>query len=257
MNIRIGRIVDVISPAENSKCGANLVKLTLANSIHEVTAYAKELKDLDLLVEIMTTLLARESGIPMPEPVLAFSKDGNKLLFATIDVKYPDLTKRLVLDPAANNVPLNAQNMPILRKLSEWPLITESIAFDEWIANEDRHVGNVLFDGISKFMLIDNNLAMRPHFSPTNPITNNQLLTIHLIFNNDELSRQRIKTKLSSLSDYFDTLLPDKIGMSLKKQLEGIDESIIDRMVLFLQTRLIHLSKITSAKIPVNQQRLF
>lgn len=41
----------------------------------------------------------------------------------------------------------------------------DAIAFDEWIANQDRHVGNILYDGGKEYMLIDNNLAMRPHFS--------------------------------------------------------------------------------------------
>lgn len=76
--IKTVRIVDVIRAAENSKYGAQLVKVTHPNSKYEITAYAKELTTLDFLVELMTTMLARDLGIPMPEPVIVFSKDGKK-----------------------------------------------------------------------------------------------------------------------------------------------------------------------------------
>lgn len=252
--IKTVRIVDVIRAAENSKYGAQLVKVTHPNTKYEITAYAKELTPLDFLVELMTTLLARDLGIPMPEPVIVFSKDGKKVLFGTIDVKYPDLSHRLAIQ---NDMVLSTdENIATLKGLSEWGKMHDAIAFDEWIANQDRHVGNILYDGGKEYMLIDNNLAMRPHFSPLNPIANNQLLGLHLKFNVDEVSKQRVKSKISNLIDYFDNSLPQNISAKLKFQFNGISHNMLDQMVSFLDERLTKLSELTTNKIPVQQRSI-
>jgi hypothetical protein len=132
----------------------------------------------------------------------------------------------------------------------------DAIAFDEWIANQDRHIGNILYDGGKEYMLIDNNLAMRPHFSPLNPIANNQLLNLHLKFNVDEVSKQRVKSKISNLIDYFDNSLPQNISAKLKVQFNGINHSMLDQMVSFLDERLTKLSELTTNKIPVQQRSI-
>jgi hypothetical protein len=36
-----------------------------------------------------------------------------------------------------------------------WSKVSDTIAFDDWVANQDRHLGNILVEGKNKVFLID------------------------------------------------------------------------------------------------------
>lgn len=252
--IKVGRIVNTIGPADNGLYGAHIVTVALTSPAVEVTAYAKALDTIPFLVEILCAQLALELNIPVPEPIIAFNEKGDRALFASLKVDYPDLSRRLTI--ANDQVVQNTANEAVFKKISQWSDIEIASVFDEWIANEDRNIGNILFDGKDIIYLIDHNLAMRPHFSPITPLSNNTLLNIKLLFNHDELSRQRIKNKISAISSNLDDTLPEKLIDQIRSDLNLIKSSELDIMLKFLQTRLNVLGKITTNKVPVNQLSL-
>jgi hypothetical protein len=250
--IRTGRIVSFIGPAGNGKFGAQHVKIAFRGIRYEISAYAKLLNDLEFLIELMTALMGREMGLPIPEPVAAVS-EREEVWFASVDVKFPDLSRHLtVLNDQIQNT---EQNIEVFRLLANWPAIQHAIGFDEWIANDDRNIGNVLFDGKDKFFLIDHNRAMRPPFAPKAPVKN-ALLNTKLAFTPDELGRHRLKHQIETITKDFDPELPQTIADRLRAQIRKLDDTILNSMVDFLNQRLNHLPAITHQKITTMQTSL-
>lgn len=122
------------------------------------------LKDLDpkqLANEVFASVLAQSSGLPTPDVYLALVRgadlpvtkapqlpDGNRVVFASVDVKVPNITFR------ATGATAEAQQQ-LLRDVLEWGDLGHLYAFDAWIANIDRHPGNLLFGGKNQLWLID------------------------------------------------------------------------------------------------------
>jgi len=249
--IRTARIVNILGDAGNGRYGAKRVSLAFAEHRYELMAYAKQLADLDFLAEIVTALIGREIGLPIPEPVIA--TDGHGYWFASVDIKYPDLGRSLAIND--NRLLDTPGNRAVLQKLADWAEINTAIGFDEWIANGDRNLGNILFDSKGDFYLIDHNLAMRLPFAPDSPI-HNSLLNIKLMFTDDELGKQRIKHRIEALINTIDPSLPGEIVNRLRAQHRQWDGEILNSMVDFLNQRLQYLTAITHQKIPTRQQSL-
>jgi hypothetical protein len=122
------------------------------------------IKDLDLIQlcnELMAFALARHVGLPIPDcyiglvrpGVLNVSKgpvlpDSSRLVFISADVKVPNLTHRLTTSDAVAQAALYGE-------VAIWPDLGKLYAFDAWIANIDRHPGNLLFGGPGEAWLID------------------------------------------------------------------------------------------------------
>ena len=122
------------------------------------------LKDLDhkqLSNEVLTSVLARAVGLPTPDVYVALVRgtdlpvtkapqlrDGNRIVFASVDVKVPNITFR------AAGATLDEQRQ-LLRDILDWGDLGHLYAFDSWIANIDRHPGNLLFGGKNEIWLID------------------------------------------------------------------------------------------------------
>ena len=122
-------------------------------------AYVKDLAPKELLNELLGASIGCSLGLPMPAAYLAIASEdqgpwkhspvidnnGHRLLFATIAVDSP----RQMLFHYKN------LGHAITRRLIDWPHFEGMIAFDEWLANVDRHLGNILVSGDGAFWLID------------------------------------------------------------------------------------------------------
>ncbi|ESZ30602.1 HipA family kinase [Mesorhizobium sp. L2C084A000] len=122
------------------------------------------IKDLDLIQlcnELLAFSLARHVGLPIPEAfigrvrpgVLAVSKapalpDGSRLVFVSTNVKVPNLTFRLTGADIAGQ-------QALLAEVAKWADLGRLYAFDAWIANVDRHCGNLLFGSSGDAWIID------------------------------------------------------------------------------------------------------
>lgn len=122
------------------------------------------LKDLDprqLANELLVSVLARRAGLPTPDAYLALVRgndlpvvrgpslpDGNRLVFASVDVKVPNVTFRLRGAPAE-------QQGGLVAEILQWAGLGGLYGFDAWVANVDRHPGNLLFGSKDQVWLID------------------------------------------------------------------------------------------------------
>ena len=128
------------------------------------TVKSAVIKDLDhkqLANELLASVLAHAADLPAPDAYLALVRgadlvvskaprlaDGNRLVFASVDVKVPNITFR------ATGASADEQRQ-LLQDILEWADLGHLYAFDSWIANIDRHPGNLLFGGKNEIWLID------------------------------------------------------------------------------------------------------
>ncbi|MGY9038331.1 MAG: HipA family kinase [Rhodobacterales bacterium] len=134
------------------------------------------IKDLDLIQlcnELLACCLARTIGLPIPESflgivrpgVLNVSKapllqDGSRLVFVSVDVKVPNVTYRWCGSDTDGKKAL-------LDEVTKWSDLGNLYAYDTWIANVDRHMGNLLFGGKGEFWLIDHGHSFTgPNWKP-------------------------------------------------------------------------------------------
>jgi hypothetical protein len=124
-------------------------------------AIIKDLNLVQLCNELVAYCLAREVKLPIPDcylgivrgGVLNVSKapsltDGARLVFVSVDVKVPNVTYRWRGSDAAGR-------QALLDEITNWGDLGHLYAFDAWIANVDRHRGNLLFGGNNEVWVID------------------------------------------------------------------------------------------------------
>ena len=124
-------------------------------------AVIKDLPPKELANELLASALAQSLGMPIPDSYLAIVRNsevpakkgpktahGEPLVFASADVNTPNFGFRFQRsDPI--------QKFSLLRDIIDWSKLGDLYAFDTWIANIDRHRGNVIFGGKDKIWIID------------------------------------------------------------------------------------------------------
>ncbi len=125
----------------------------------------KDLNLAQLVNELLATVLAQGLNLPVPDGYLGMVAnrdlpvdklplpDGSgHLVFVSADVQTPNLTQQL---EGTNQAAVQA----LIEHLKCWLNLGKAYAFDAWIANTDRHTGNLLIDGPSNIWLIDHGHA--------------------------------------------------------------------------------------------------
>jgi hypothetical protein len=145
----LGRVQAGARPLSNGK-GVNdtYVGLVDVEELGPVRAYIKDLPAKQLANELLAALLAKHIGLPIPRPILAVTSAadlaakhgpkiaGEHLVFASSD---EGAQSALLM--------INGGNLEIARLrelLLAWSSLPQAISFDTWIANGDRHHGNLL-----------------------------------------------------------------------------------------------------------------
>lgn len=143
--IRIGQLV----PGSEQRVGEGVTAPVRAHVIldgrSEITVL-KRLPQDGMLAEAFCAVLLRAWGLPVPEPLIVNTPDG--LAFASLDAGYPNLKQRLGWN---DDLPEDERNALVLTGaaiISNWPDAGLALAADEAIANADRNLGNVLWDGV-------------------------------------------------------------------------------------------------------------
>lgn len=124
----------------------------------------KDVTPKEMANELISFVLARLLSLPTPDLLLAQSdvgnlpatkgpttKDGRRLVLASVDVSVPNIYFRYT-----NDVPGQAR---LLGAITVWPPLGRLYGFDAWIANVDRHAGNILFGSGADAWLIDHGHA--------------------------------------------------------------------------------------------------
>ncbi len=128
-------------------------------------AYLKAAPSEQLLAEILCAILGREAGLPVPPPYLVEDQGGflasepeargHTLFFGSGALDFPSFAHYLTEKMPTED----ARRYEFLRRLAAWKHFHAAIAFDEWIANNDRHPGNLLYGGGDGITLIDHGHA--------------------------------------------------------------------------------------------------
>ena len=133
----------------------------------------KDLNIQQLVNELLAATIGRELGLPVPNPYLGFAPRGvltakmcplsngtGHLVFVSEDVGTPNLAQQV----QAGGALVGAILVDALRN---WVSLGNLYAFDAWIANTDRHPGNLLIDGPANIWLIDHGHAFTgPQWQP-------------------------------------------------------------------------------------------
>ena len=124
--------------------------------------YIKDLDRTQLANELLVSVLATTLGLPTPEIFLGLASGsdfpatkgplfvtGKRLVFVSADVGAPNLAHQLMISPNGPSA------KALLATILSWPELGRLYAFDAWVANIDRHEGNLLLGGAGKVWLID------------------------------------------------------------------------------------------------------
>lgn len=136
-------------------------------------AFIKVLPNNQLISETACALLARALGLNVPPPYLVrvhkeqlrqsrkWGKDETeKICFGSEEIDHLSLARILFPKRKGKSVPVHPSVMiKIRQQVAACEGFQETAIFDEWIANGDRHEGNLLWDG-RKFYLIDHSHSL-------------------------------------------------------------------------------------------------
>lgn len=132
------------SPAGNGVHGT--MRCAIRVQGRAVAAYLKRMPRAKVLTEAFCAVLLRGWGLSVPMPYLV--QEGDSLAFASADATYPSLLRRLSLDtlPAGSREQVAATLVGSLLAVS-LPGAPLAATADEAVANADRNLGNILWDG--------------------------------------------------------------------------------------------------------------
>jgi hypothetical protein len=120
----------------------------------------------ELVLECFCHLLAREMTLPSLAPIVVSDPQGlvappGRLLFGTQDAQSPSLRQLVATYPGLQALYISA--------LQAWADSATLAVFDELMANGDRNMGNLLFNGRASWVPIDysRSKAVGPHPLPS------------------------------------------------------------------------------------------
>jgi hypothetical protein len=153
----------------------------------DIAVVAKQLPDAEILGEIYCSLLCRAVGLPAPEPLLLRDQATGAWMFGSVDLPHPNCSQFLNFDPASPQSQVMLGDL-----LAKWPALPKVAAFDEWINNRDRNIGNILWQDENTFALIDHGKAL--NLDP-NYVDRNVMIDCWLAFvaKGDQVAQQRLK----------------------------------------------------------------
>lgn len=210
-----------------------------------VDAFVKVLDAREVLVECICALLARLRGLNVPEPLLvlvpgAFRSDGaDRIAFGSVGVAHGNLRPWLA----------NIGDAAVLRRLRAWVGLVPAACFDEWIANPDRHAGNILFDGKDEFWLIDHGLALATGVAPNQAVKN-------ILFNAavDGLGEADCLLLKSKALGVVDSLVEQTLAPVIADvPTEVLSRAAAEEIGTWLDARKAHLLRLTDARIQTKQ----
>lgn len=246
--IRMGRLLPGAQPLGIGITGAHRGIVRIGTD-EDVTAIVKPGPFGAIAAELFVAMLARDVALPVPEPILVFDPAGRSLMAGSIDMEYPNLCAAFPNLDAANDSDLDK----LCTKIKDWQDHPLAAAFDEWIANVDRNIKNLLWDG-NTFILIDH--AMSLEQQPRGAPDVNKLVVALLRVVTDEVGRRRLLKQMTRNGLTFDELFVENAA----KHLGGLNADMITafspRFEDFLKRRLPIIDQMFKARFPNGQQLL-
>lgn len=156
---------------------------------------------------------------------------GHTLAFGSSEMRIPSFSQWLKSSTLYSDKVL-------LDKIKNWPYLHNAAAFDEWVANGDRHFGNILFAGQDDFYLIDHGHCFtgpgwsRKKLDPEVKISNKLLDTVK------KIGRDESNKRLSEISFVNEWSGVDIQDLGLKTNAKEYEaQNLIENVVAFIQMR--------------------
>lgn len=225
--LRIGTLVpNTETPIGDGLTGAQRAVIRVEGRTQ--AAVIKRIAVEAVIAECFCGLLFKEWGLPTPEPILV--RDGEAILFGSMDMGYPNLKRRLGWAPglpSAQQRLLESASAAIVCTWSDAPL---ALAADEAISNADRNLGNFLWDG-AEHAYIDHERTLGLIAQRRNLLAEIAILAGRA----DDVERASVTAAL-----VIDTAAPHRIEMPegvdfsvfvthVEKQLQGLPSRVLNR----------------------------
>lgn len=212
----------------------------------EVIVFAKKITSRAISTEITCAALGRCLSLPVPEPVILFD-EHDAPYFGSVDTAYPSFAQYIT----------NSSDEHFIKKLESWPLLRKAAFFDEWIAMDDRHDGNLLFNG-DGFYLIDHESAIPPGLSPEQTgieYYSNQLLQIAnaLLDRKNDISVQMAANEARAWSVSCKTQSIENLENLLS---DSVEQKEKNHLIAFLTARIEILGDILYDQIKPKQVQI-
>jgi len=205
-----------------------------------VAAFVKRIPQREMTVEIVCAVLGGLLGLPIPDPALVQMPDG-EIRFGSMAEKAPSFRHLLAADAAA------------FERLKAWPQLAAGACFDEWIVNTDRHAGNVLYDGLKSFWLIDHGKALEPPCEPDTLRSPNRLFEVAREgCDATEISIRLRPTMLGVMQNY-----ADSNHDLVRKFVDGVVLDQLSEVLELLARRQPHLLGFVAQRLPQPQRDMF
>ena len=209
--------------------------------------FAKQTSRQELIREVLCNLLAQATDIPVLDcfvvrPVDAVSDDPvpDEYWFAT-ELSGQDYAR------AARS------NLTQTTDLTSWPFFLRAVAFDSWIANEDRTPQNLLFLGRNQYALIDHGEAL-PEAMTSSSLSRNNLAR-HMIQGNPGVNpRELAKLVIDSAHQFAHVEFSKILLAGLPEGWRGNPE--FERYCRLLADRLHHLPRLIETEFETGQGSL-
>lgn len=212
-----------------------------------IACYIKFIDGRKLFVETLAAKICEALQVPVVETFIALVDDDTRPL----DV---DKSKALALATRNSGYKSCASRVSLTSpKLKQWKQLNNLVLLDEYIANADRHPGNLLYDGNEGFLAIDHDLAMPQRYPPNIPAMLNQIFSSH-IHGNDK-NKNSLDKFMRKGSALFGNAKPVEL-IDLVHGPDYVTQGIIDEIVNFLIARTVHVPVILDERMKSDQRQL-
>jgi len=229
------------------------------NDGEQIAAFVKVLTPREIFIESVCALLGRAAGLPIPKPYLVImasdalvdGADINVPLFGLEDASQPSFRHLVTIDEdTTDETILNA----ILIQLKKWNKLNGTILFDELVLNDDRNIGNLLYDGSAEFTLIDHGRALRDPSSASQITSPNMMAGI--VSGEELLSRKRRQKHIETecLSHYSGRKY-DLLASKTKASGYNVKEDDIEFVIQILSDRINHISQLLSQQLGLSTKQ--
>ena len=256
--IELGNVVPGAVPLAPGEKGINetfLGHIDVPSGRHK--AYIKVIASKQLVNELVATTIGRALNLPIPPGYLLRARpedlpDSQKLqqhgaealIFGSRAVNHPALARRFQGDPQGVDAWLRGN-------FKRWD---EAVIFDDWIANVDRNLGNLLVGGADQVWLIDHGHCFTgPDWQA------DQLQAAHAYVNQmaniyvPSLTlpqRVALKDKASAMSQLFAAVNPG-LAMASSFAASLLSPDDLDALSRFLRDRVPHIVNIISNRVGI------
>ncbi|UOA27883.1 hypothetical protein [Pseudosulfitobacter sp. DSM 107133] len=228
-----------------------------------VAAIIKDLPVKELFNELISFLILKDLGLPVPDTYLGLvpagnrqiSKgpllpDGARLVLASKDVGSPNLKFVTNLSDLSSEAEAKACLSRFVPELAKWGKFGEMYAFDTWVANVDRNLGNVLFggtkpDGSVDVWVIDHGQALTSEmWQPNDLIPEGSYMNKLQIWAVPFLTDDNKSTCLGSLQlfEIKAHALDKRSKVEYLSKMFGLDDASKNAVTNFLELRLAEVS---------------